>query len=84
MKESLLKRSFDFEDSFIKVTNEDKAIITHAIRSLLFHNHQTCMKKENGSFDVTIGMYGDVEISRLFGIFIDKILILGRLLSFRI
>ena len=40
VKESLLKQSLDFAEKYIKVTSEDKAIIKHARKSLLFSKQQ--------------------------------------------
>ena len=40
VKESLLKQSLDFAEKYIKVTSEDKAIIKHARKSLLFNKQQ--------------------------------------------
>ena len=37
IKESLLKQSLDFAEKYIKVSTEDKAVIKHARKSLLFN-----------------------------------------------
>ena len=41
IKESLLKQSLDFAEKYIKVSSEDKAIIKHERKSLLFNQQQT-------------------------------------------
>ena len=46
IKESLLKQSLDFAEKYIKVSTEDKTIIKHARKSLLFNKQQTRIKKE--------------------------------------
>ena len=70
IKESLLKQSLDFAEKYIKVTSEDKAIIKHARKSLLFNKQQIWIKKESGLFDVTMGAYDGAEVCELVGIFI--------------
>ena len=70
IKESLLKQSLDFAEKYIKVTSEDKAIIKHARKSLLFNKQQIWIKKESGLFDVTMGAYDGAEVCGLVGIFI--------------
>ena len=70
IKESLLKQSLDFAEKYIKVPSEDKAIIKHVIKSLLFNKQQTWIKKESGLFDVTMGAYDGAEVCELVAIFI--------------
>ena len=70
IKESLLKQYLDLAEKYIKVSNEDKAIIKHARTSLLFNKQQTWIKKESGLFDVTMGAYDGAEVCELAGIFI--------------
>ena len=70
IKESLLKQSLDFAVKYIKVTSEDKAIIKHARKSLLFNKQQIWIKKESGLFDVTMDAYDGAEVCELVGIFI--------------
>ena len=65
IKESLLKQSLDFAVKYIKVTSEDKAIIKHARKSLLFNKQQIWIKKESGLFDVTMGAYDGAEVCEL-------------------
>ena len=70
IKESLLEQSLDFTAKYIKVSTEDKAIIKHARKSLLFNKQQTWMKRESGLFDLTMGAYDGAEVCELVGIFI--------------
>ena len=70
IKESLLKQSLDFAEKHIKISTEDKAIIKHARKSLLFNKQQTWIKKESGLFDATMGAYDGAEVCELVGIFI--------------
>ena len=69
IKVSLLKRSLDFEDTYIKVSNEDNAIVKHAIKSLFFTIIKpVCKNKTDHSMSLCV--YGDAEIPRIFEIFI--------------
>ena len=70
IKESFLKQFLDFAEKYIKVTSEDKAIIKHARKSLLFNKQQIWIKKESGLFDVTMGAYDGAEVCELVGTFI--------------
>ena len=69
IKESLLKQSLDFAEKYIKVTSEDKAIIKHARKSLLFNKQQIWIKRERGLFDVTMGAYDGAKVCELVKIF---------------
>ena len=55
IKEQLLKEALDFANSYINILENDKKIINHAIKSLLFNKQQTWIKKESGFFDAAIG-----------------------------
>ena len=69
IKVSLLKQSLDFEDTYIKVSNEDNAIVKHAIRSLFFTIIKpVCKKKTDHSMSICV--YGDAAIPRIFEIFV--------------
>ena len=70
IKESLLKQSLDFAEKYTKVSSENKAIIKHSRKSMLFNKQQTSIKKESGLFDVTMGAYDGVEVCELVGFFI--------------
>ena len=70
IKESLLKQSLDFAEKYTKVISEDKAIIKHARKSLLFNKQQIWIKKESGLFDVMMGAYDAAEVCELVEIFI--------------
>ena len=41
IKEQLLKQILDFASSYINIPKNDKKIINHAIKSMLFNKHQT-------------------------------------------
>ena len=70
IKEPLLKQSLDFAEKYTKVISEDKVIIKHARKSLLFNKQQIWIKKESGLFDVMMGAYDGAEVCELVEIFI--------------
>ena len=69
MKTKCLK----FAEKKVQLSNDDKKIIYHARKSLLFNEEGTWMKKD-GLFDVTMGAYDGAEVCELVGTFLlDKI-----------
>ena len=65
IKEKLLKETLDCPNSYINIPENDKKIINHAKRSLLFNKQQTWTKKGSGLFDVTMGAYDGAEVCKL-------------------
>ena len=70
IKEQLLKEAIDFANSYINIPKNDKKIINHARKSLLFNKQQTWIKKESGLFDITMGAYDGAEVCELVGNFL--------------
>ena len=69
----LLTKCLKFAEEKVQIYNDDKKIIYHARKSLLFNGEGTWMKKD-GLFDVTMGRYDGAEVCELVGIFLlDKI-----------
>ena len=54
IQEELLNKGLRFAQEYIDITSKDTEIIYHARKSLLFDEKDTWMKKQSGSFDVTI------------------------------
>ena len=50
IKESLLEKALKFAGEYIDIPTDDKAIIKHALKSLLFNKSQTWIKKGSGFF----------------------------------
>ena len=65
-----MKEALDFTNSYINIPENDKKIINHARKSLLFKKQQTWSKKESGLFDVTMGAYDGAEVCELVGSFL--------------
>ena len=59
--ENLLKKALNFAEAHTHLSDDDKAIIHHARKSLLFNDKQTWIKRESGPFDVTMGAYDGAE-----------------------
>ena len=65
--ENLLKKALTFAEAQTHLSDDDKAIIQHARKSLLFNDQQTWIKRDSGLFDVTMGAYDGVEVCELVG-----------------
>ena len=70
IKEKLLIKALKFAESYRDISDEDKSIINHSRKSLLFNNQQALIKKESGLFDVTMGAYDVAEVCELVGSFL--------------
>ena len=69
----LLTKCLKFAKEKVQMSNDDKKIIYHARKSLLFNEESTWMKKD-GLFDVTMGAYDGAEVCELVGTFLlDKV-----------
>ena len=55
IKETLLIKAINFDENLVNITNEDKVIIKHARKSLLYDNSEPWMKKDK----IDIGLYRD-------------------------
>ena len=65
--ENLLKKALTFAEAHTHLSDDDKAIIHHARKSLLFNDQQTWIKRDSGLFDVTMGAYDGAEVCELVG-----------------
>ena len=70
IKETLLIKAINFAENLENITNENKVIIRHARKSLLYNNSESWMKKYSRLFDVTMSVYDGAEISELVGTFL--------------
>ena len=67
INENLLKKTLTFVEGNRLLSDDKKAIIHHARKSLLFNDHETWTKRDSGLFDVTIGAYNRAEVYELIG-----------------
>ena len=70
IKETLLIKAINFAEKLVNIANEDKVIIKHARKSLLYNTSEPWMKKDSGLFDVTMGAYDGTEVCELVGTFL--------------
>ena len=60
---------------FANINRKDIEVIFHCRRSLLFHNNEPWIKKDNnGDFDVTMRSYDGPEVFELAGLFMLNML----------
>ena len=59
-KETLLIKGINFAKKLADITNEDKVIIKHARKSLLYDNSEPWMTEYSGLFNVNKGAYDGV------------------------
>ena len=64
---SCLKKPLTFAEAQTLLSDDDKAIIHHARKSLLFNDPQTWSKSDIGLFDVTMGTYDGAQVCELVG-----------------
>ena len=69
IKEALLNEAIQFAKEHAPIIRKEVEVIFHARKSVLYNNGETWMKKEGGSFDVTMGAYGGAEVCELIGIY---------------
>ena len=68
--EKLLTDAINFAKQFTSITDRDIDIIMHSRKSLLFDSNTAWIKKNNSSFDVTMGSFDGAEVCELVGLFI--------------
>ena len=66
----LLSKSLSFAETKVQITQDDKKIMYHSRKSLLFDKENTWMKKGENIFDVAMGAYNGAEVCELAGTFI--------------
>ena len=69
VKEYLLKNAINFAEQHSKLSDNDKAIIFHARKYLLFNGQHVWIKKKQGLFDVTMGVFDGAEVCESIGNF---------------
>ena len=58
----LLSKCLSFAETKVQITEDDKEIIYHSRKSLLFDKGNTWMKKGGDIFDVAMGAYDGAEV----------------------
>ena len=70
ISEALFDRAVEYARSITTITDEELSIIKHARKSLLFSNAGTWVKKDDASFDVTMGSFDGAEVCELVGLYL--------------
>ena len=68
--ERLLNQALDFAGQHVAVSQQDREVILHARKSMLFGQGKEWMKKGTGLFDVTMGCFDGAEVCQLVGAFV--------------
>ena len=71
---SISKELLTDAETIINLDDQDKKIIYHSRKLLLFNQEQTWLKKGSGLFDVSMGAYVGAEVCELIGIFLLNLL----------
>ena len=69
VKKTLRIKAKNFAEKLVNIINEDKVIIKHARKFLLYDNSESWVKKDSGLFDVSMGAYDGAEVCELVWIF---------------
>ena len=68
ISEELLDKALTFSQQYTDITDDERNIILHSRKSLLFSADDDWMKKnKTGLFDVTMGCYNGAEVCELVG-----------------
>ena len=68
----LLSNSLIFAETKTQITEDNKEIIYHSRKSLLFDKESTWMKKRRDLFDVAMGAYDGAEVCKFVRIFLSE------------
>ena len=67
----MLSKCLIFAEIKVQITEDDKKMIYHSRKSLLFDRGNTWMKKRGGDlFDVAMGAHDGAKVSELVGTFL--------------
>ena len=73
--ETILRTAIRFAEDHVESTNEEKRIIFHCRKSLLFYKNEAWKKKDSGScFDVKMGIFEGGELCEFIGIYLLSLL----------
>ena len=71
ISETILQTAIRFAEDHVEITDEEKRIIYHYRKSLLFDKNEPWKKKDSDScFDVTMGSYDGAELCEFIGIYL--------------
>ena len=70
ISEAILKKTFAWARSILRISEADEKLIFMARRSFLFMDNKPWVKIENPTFDVTMGAFDGAEVAEFVGLFI--------------
>ena len=70
ISEELLKDAIDRAKGFIDITEEEINIIFKCKTSLLYLKNEAWVKKNNSTFDITMGLFDGAESCDICGLFL--------------
>ena len=70
IKETLLHEAIQFAKENVLITRKDVEVTFHVQKSVLHNDGETWVKKEGGSFDVTMEAYDGAEVCELIQIYV--------------
>ena len=70
IKETLLHEAIQFAKENVLITRKDVEVTFHVQKSVLYNDGETWVKKEGGSFDVTMETYDGAEVCELIQIYV--------------
>ena len=70
ISENLLNKALEFASQFVKIDEEEKKIILHSRKTILFWKGDPWTKKNGEDFDVPMGAYDSAEVSELVGLYL--------------
>ena len=65
----MLQEAIQFAKKHVLITRKYEEVIFHARRSVLYNDREPWVKKEGGSFDVTMESYDGTEVCELICIY---------------
>ena len=70
ISEDLLNKALDFASTYTQISEENRNIIMHTKKALLYDNGIPWCKKSHSVFDVTMGSYDGAETCELIGLYL--------------
>ena len=70
ISKELLENSIKFASKYIKISDLEKSAIMQAAQSFLCCFDSTWVKKDGGTFDITMGGFHGAEVSELVGLYL--------------
>ena len=69
VKETLIHEAVQFANEHVLIARKHVEVIFYAQKSVLYNDGEHWVKKEGGSFDVTMGACGGVEVHEFMAFF---------------